>query len=127
MSSPEDLLYSAEEYGKRHEMFTEIGKLKLTHPKLDREELYEKAYNNIMKTTSGIIIPDGVEGDYIYAKVISTGRGLFTQTGNRIPMTVHVGDTVVLHKNQSGANKKIKLEDKEYLLLHESEIVMVSV
>lgn len=79
------------------------------------------------KTTSGIIIPDGVEGDYIYAKVISTGRGLFTQTGNRIPMTVHVGDTVVLHKNQSGANKKIKLEDKEYLLLHESEIVMVSV
>tara|TARA_R110001592_G_scaffold45451_2_gene145240 strand:- start:8785 stop:8937 length:153 start_codon:yes stop_codon:yes gene_type:complete len=50
MSSPEDLLYSAEEYGKRHEMFTEIGKLKLTHPKLDREELYEKAYNNIMKT-----------------------------------------------------------------------------
>ena len=50
MSNPEDLLYSAEEYGKRHEMFTEIDKLKLIYPKLDREELYEKAYNNIMKT-----------------------------------------------------------------------------
>jgi chaperonin GroES len=86
-----------------------------------------KEQEKTKKTTSGIIIPDGVEGDYIYAKVISTGRGLFTQTGNRIPMTVQVGDTVVLHKNQSGANKKIKLEDEEYLLLHESEIVMVSV
>ena len=42
-------------------------------------------------------------------------------------MTVKPGDTVVLHKNQSGSNKKIKLEDEEYLLLHESELVMVSV
>ena len=32
-----------------------------------------------------------------------------------------------LHKNQSGSNKKIKLEKEEYILLHESEIVMVSV
>jgi|TARA_A100001201_G_C3971287_1_gene165708 chaperonin GroES len=79
------------------------------------------------KTVSGIIIPDSVENDYIYADVISTGPGLFTQTGNRIPMTVKPGDTVVLHKNQSGSNKKIKLEKEEYLLLHESEIVMVSV
>jgi len=79
------------------------------------------------KTVSGIIIPDSVENDYIYADVISTGPGLFTQTGNRIPMTVKPGDVVVLHKNQSGSNKKIKLEKEEYLLLHESEIVMVSV
>jgi hypothetical protein len=50
MSNIEDLLYSAEQYGKRHAMFNEIDKLKLTHPKLDREQLYVKAYNNIMKT-----------------------------------------------------------------------------
>ena len=29
MSNIEDLLYSAEEYGRRHEMFKEIDKLKL--------------------------------------------------------------------------------------------------
>ena len=86
-----------------------------------------KEQEKIDKTTSGIIIPDSVENDYVYADVISTGPGLFTQTGDRIPMTVKPGDTVVLHKNQSGSNKKIKLENKEYLLLHESEIVMVSV
>ena len=86
-----------------------------------------KEQEKIDKTTSGIIIPDSVENDYMYADVISTGPGLFTQTGDRIPMTVKPGDIVVLHKNQSGSNKKIKLENEEYLLLHESEIVMVSV
>ena len=50
MSDIEDLLYSAEQYGRRHEMFKEIDKLKLTHPKLDREQLYAKAYSNIMNT-----------------------------------------------------------------------------
>ena len=86
-----------------------------------------KEQEKIDKTTSGIIIPDSVENDYVYADVISTGPGLFTQTGDRIPMTVKPGDTVVLHKNQSGSNKKIKLKNEKYLLLHESEIVMVSV
>ena len=86
-----------------------------------------KEQEKIDKTTSGIIIPDSVENDYVYADVISTGPGLFTQTGDRIPMTVKPGDTVVLHKNQSGSNKKIKLENEEYILLHESELVMVSV
>jgi chaperonin GroES len=86
-----------------------------------------KEQEKIDKTKSGIIIPDSVENDYVYANVISVGPGLFTQTGDRIPMTVKPGDSVVLHKNQSGSNKKIKLENEEYLLLHESEIVMVSV
>ena len=67
-----------------------------------------KEQEKIDKTTSGIIIPDSVENDYVYADVISTGPGLFTQTGDRIPMTGKPGDTVVLHKNQSGSNKKIK-------------------
>jgi chaperonin GroES len=78
-------------------------------------------------TQSGIILVDGIEGDYVYADVIAVGPGLFTQTGDRIPMTVKPGNVVILHKNQSGSNKKIKLEDKQYLLLHESELVMVSV
>ena len=78
-------------------------------------------------TKGGIILVDGIEGDYIYADVISVGNGLFTQTGDQIPMTVKPGDTVLLHKNQSNSNKKIKLGDKQYLLLRESELSMVSV
>ena len=72
-----------------------------------------KEQEKIDKTKSGIIIPDSVENDYVYANVISVGPGLFTQTGDRIPMTVKPGDSVVLHKNQSGSNKKIKLDIKK--------------
>ena len=78
------------------------------------------------KTKAGIILVDGIEGEYVYADVISVGPGLFTQTGDRIPMTVKSGDTVLLHKNQIGGNKKVKLDDEQYLLVHESELAMVS-
>ena len=78
------------------------------------------------KTVSGIIIPDSVENDYIYADVISTGPGLFTQTGNRIPMSVKAGDTVLVSKNNLGGQKKIKLDSIEYVLVREMEISMVS-
>jgi hypothetical protein len=47
---PEELLYSAEEHGKRKQMFEEIDKLKIAYPSLTREDLYEKAYQNVMKT-----------------------------------------------------------------------------
>ena len=50
MGNLEEFLYSAEELGKRHEMFKEINKIKLAYPSLKREEVYEKAYQNIMKT-----------------------------------------------------------------------------
>ena len=78
------------------------------------------------KTESGIILVDGIDGEFIYADVISTGSGLFTQTGSRIPMSVKPGDTVLIHKNNIGSQKKIKLDGTEYILVREMEISMVS-
>ena len=78
------------------------------------------------KTKSGIILVDGIDCEFVYADVISIGNGLFTQTGNRIPMTVKVGDTVLINKNNLGSQKKVKLEDEEYILVRESEVSMVS-
>ena len=46
----EELLYSAEEHGKRQQMFKEIDRLKIVYPSLKQEDLYEKAYQNVMKT-----------------------------------------------------------------------------
>ena len=46
----EELLYSAEEHGKRQQMFEEIERLKLAYPSLKREDLYQRAYQNVMKT-----------------------------------------------------------------------------
>ena len=47
------------------------------------------------KTKSGIILTADTS-NYMYAEVQAVGLGLFTQTGDRIPMTVKVGDTVLL-------------------------------
>lgn len=78
------------------------------------------------KTKSGIILIEGVDGDFVYADVIKTGEGLFTHTGDRIPMTVKAGDTILISKNNLGSQKKVRLDDVDYILVRESEISMVS-
>ena len=78
------------------------------------------------KTESGIILVDGPDEEFVYADVIAVGPGLFTQTGNRIPMSVKKGDTILLSKNNLGGQKKIKFDSVEYILVREMEISMVS-
>ncbi len=50
MSKLEELLWSAEEHGKRQQMFKELKKVKTENPKLNLEQQYEQAYQNVMKT-----------------------------------------------------------------------------
>ena len=80
------------------------------------------------KTTERwIILVDGAyDEEFVYANVVSVGYGLFTQTGNRIPMSVKTGDTVLVSKNNLGGQKKIKFDGTEYILVREMEISMVS-
>jgi co-chaperonin GroES (HSP10) len=78
------------------------------------------------KTKSGIIIMDGIDGDFVYADVIKTGEGLFTQTGDRIPMTTKPGSVVLINKNNLGSQKQVRLDEIEYILVREAEVAMVS-
>ena len=50
MSKLEELLWSAEEHGKRQQMFKELEKIKTENPRLSLEEQYHRAYQNVMKT-----------------------------------------------------------------------------
>jgi|TARA_R100000081_G_C4702925_1_gene108605 hypothetical protein len=50
MNQLEELLYSAEEHGKRHKMFNEIEKIRFSEPKLSLEQMYNKAYKKVMNT-----------------------------------------------------------------------------
>ena len=77
------------------------------------------------KTKGGIIIVDR-DMQFSKGEVIATGQGLFTQTGNRIPMTVEPGDSVYVYKSNLGENKEIVLNDENFVLVRESEIAMVS-
>lgn len=77
------------------------------------------------KTKGGIILVDR-EMQFTHGTVIATGEGLFTQTGNRIPMTVEPGDSVYVYKSNLGENKEITIDDVNYVLVRESEIAMVN-
>jgi chaperonin GroES len=76
------------------------------------------------KTKSGIIMMAGMD-EYIECDVMAVGDGLFTQTGNRIPMTVTVGDRVKIYSGNLGDQKKVQL-NSEYILVREHEIAMIN-
>jgi len=77
------------------------------------------------KTKGGIILVDRYM-NFTKGIVVATGGGLFTQTGDRIPMTVKVDDEVYVYKSNLGENKSIILDDTEYMLIRESEIGLVN-
>jgi len=90
------------------------------------DQVLIKQHEKKEKTSSGIIIMDGIDGEFVYADVIKAGDGLFTHTGDRIPMTCKVGDVVLVHKHNLGSQKEILLNGVEYILIRESELAMVS-
>jgi chaperonin GroES len=77
------------------------------------------------KTKGGIILVDR-DMNFTKGTVVATGAGLFTQTGDRIPMTVKVDDEVYVYKSNLGENKSIILDDTDYMLIRESEIGLVN-
>ena len=78
----------------------------------------------VTQTAGGIIIPDSVRNEDIKrAKVESVGPGIYTQNGTLIPMSVESGDEVILPPYHQG--QEIKVGGKKYILLRESEILMI--
>jgi chaperonin GroES len=76
------------------------------------------------KTAGGIIIPETAQSeDTKIGVVVSVGNGVYTNDGVLIPMTVKVGDKVMMP--QIGTAQIVKLEDKEYYLFREQELLMI--
>ena len=91
------------------------------------DQLLLKARETQTKTKSGIILTANAD-IFGYADVIKAGPGLFTQTGDRIPMSVKEGDVVLAPVSKlSGKNgNEIKLDNETYVLVREADISMVS-
>ena len=97
---------------------------KLAKPLGDRVLLTELDSKEETKTASGIIIPDSAKSEDVKrAKVEAVGDGLFTQNGVAIPMSLKVGDEVILPPYHQG--QEIKIGGNKYLLMRESEVLMV--
>ena len=96
---------------------------KLAKPLGDRILLTELDAKEV-KTLAGIIIPDSVRTDDVKrAKVEAVGDGLFTHYGIPIPMSLKVGDEVLLPAYHQG--QEVKISGSKYILIRESEILMV--
>lgn len=62
-------------------------------------------------------------GKAIWGKVISVGSGIYTQTGDLIPMNVKVGDEVLYKKDMVG--DPLEVDKVEYLVFREHDLIMV--
>jgi chaperonin GroES len=71
-------------------------------------------------TKSGIVIPDTAKEKPQRGSVIAVGQGRRDDDGDRIPMDVSVGDTVLFAKY---AGTEFKFEEEEYLILSEKDIL----
>jgi chaperonin GroES len=70
----------------------------------------------------GIIIPDTAKEKPQEGKVVAVGDGKMLENGNRVPLDVKVGDRVLFGK-YSGS--EVKIEDEDYLILKEEDILGV--
>ncbi|CCI84193.1 co-chaperone GroES [Corynebacterium otitidis] len=74
------------------------------------------------QTASGLVIPDSAKERPQEAKVLAVGAGRFDDQGNRIPVDVKEGDTVVFSRY---GGTEIKYEGEDYLILSARDVLAV--
>ncbi len=75
------------------------------------------------KTKSGILLPETAEKEKPeQGKVIAVGPGRKTSAGKIVPMDVKVGQKVLFKKY---GPDEIKVDDKEYLIAKEEDILAI--
>jgi chaperonin GroES len=75
------------------------------------------------ETKGGIILPETADKEKPEkGEVIAVGPGKLTETGQRIPIDVKVGDKVVFKKYSPD---EIKVDNEEYLVLEDTDIMAV--
>ncbi len=70
----------------------------------------------------GIIIPDTAKEKPLEAAVIAVGSGKRQDNGEISPLTVKVGDTILLGKY---AGTEVKISDVEHIIVREDEVLAI--
>jgi len=79
-----------------------------------------KAIEREEVTKGGIVLPDTAKEKPQEGKVIAVGPGRLTEDGKRIAMEVKVGELIVYARY---AGTEIRLDDEEFIILRESDIL----
>src|SRR5215813_13996832 len=101
----------------QHEGGRDTMKIRPLHDRILVERLEEKEVKK-----GGIIIPDTAKEKPQEAKVIAVGNGKVGENGKKIALDVKAGDKILFGK-YSGS--EVKIDDKEYLILREEDILAI--
>ena len=74
------------------------------------------------KKVGGIVLPDTAKEKPQQGKVLAVGTGRMLENGQKVPLEVKEGDTVIFSKY---AGTEVKLDDEELLILSERDILAV--
>lgn len=74
------------------------------------------------QTVGGIVIASNAQEKPQTGKVVAVGAGRVLDNGEKVALSVKVGETVLFDKY---AGTEVKYEEKEYLVVHEKDIVAI--
>jgi chaperonin GroES len=74
------------------------------------------------KTKSGIVLPDTAKEKPQEGKIVAVGPGKVLDNGQKVTPEVKAGDKVIFSKY---AGTEVKVEEKEYLILSERDVLAI--
>jgi len=74
------------------------------------------------KTKSGIVLPDTAKEKPQEGEVIAVGTGRLLESGQRIAIDLKAGDKILFSKY---AGNEVKIDDVDYLIMRESDVLGV--
>lgn len=86
------------------------------------DRLIVSAASKEEKTASGLVLPDASKERSEQGTVIAAGPGRVDDKGNKIPMSVKVGDKILF---KGSWPQEIEFEGNKYLSLSESDVIAV--
>jgi chaperonin GroES len=85
-----------------------------------RDRVLVKRLEEGEQKAGGIIIPDTAKEKPQRAEVVAVGSGRTLENGQKVPLTVKPGDTVLVGK---WSGTEVKIDGTEYLIIKEDEIL----
>jgi len=74
------------------------------------------------KTKSGIVLPDTAKEKPSEGTVVAVGSGRILDNGQKVPLEVKIGDKIIYSKY---GGTEVKIDDEEYIILAERDILAI--
>jgi chaperonin GroES len=88
------------------------------HDRIIVQRLEDSAQQQI----GSIIVPDSAREKPRQGKVLAAGLGKYNEEGERVPLDVKAGDTILFGKY---SGQEIKLDGVEYLIMKEDDVLAI--